>query len=298
LSVAALRERKYRKEKPFALMARDLEVVRSLVDLSEEAEGLLTSTARPIVLIPARADLAGVAPENNELGVMLPYTPLHHLLFAAGAPEALVMTSANRSSEPIAYEDEKTLARLSGIADAFLIGQRPIARRVDDSVARVGAFGPVILRRARGYVPGAIAAIPSERPILALGADLKNTITLVVDGQAFISQHIGDLGHYESLRAFQETIRDLISMYEVGFEELLVVHDSHPEYVSTTQALALGVPQQLAVQHHRAHIASVLAERGAWETRVVGVSFDGTGYGHRLWGRRQHLGRRDFRRER
>jgi hydrogenase maturation protein HypF len=285
-SVAALRGRKYRKEKPFALMAKDFQVARSLVELSPEAEALLMSSARPIVLAPMRANLSGVAPENNELGVMLPYTPLHHLLFAAGAPEVLVMTSANRSSEPIAYEDEEALDRLSGIADAFLIGERPIARRVDDSVARVGGFGPAILRRARGYAPGAVAAIPSERPILAVGADLKNAITLVVDGQAFVSQHIGDLGHYESLRAFQETIQDLISMYEVRPEELLVAHDSHPQYVSTAHALGLGIPQSLAVQHHRAHIASVLAERGAWDTRVVGVSFDGTGYGDDggIWG--------------
>lgn len=285
-SVAALRGRKYRKEKPFALMAKDLQVARSLVELSPEAEALLMSSARPIVLAPMRANLSGVAPENNELGVMLPYTPLHHLLFAAGAPEVLVMTSANRSSEPIAYEDEEALDRLSGIADAFLIGERPIARRVDDSVARVGGFGPAILRRARGYAPGAVAAIPSERPILAVGADLKNAITLVVDGQAFVGQHIGDLGHYESLRAFQETIQDLISMYEVRPEELLVAHDSHPQYVSTAHALGLGIPQSLAVQHHRAHIASVLAERGAWDTRVVGVSFDGTGYGDDggIWG--------------
>jgi hydrogenase maturation protein HypF len=285
-SVAALRGRKYRKEKPFALMAKDLQVARSLVELSPEAEALLMSSARPIVLAPMRANLSGVAPENNELGVMLPYTPLHHLLFAAGAPEVLVMTSANRSSEPIAYEDEEALDRLSGIADAFLIGERPIARRVDDSVARVGGFGPAILRRARGYAPGAVAAIPSERPILAVGADLKNAITLVVDGQAFVSQHIGDLGHYESLRAFQETIQDLISMYEVRPEELLVAHDSHPQYVSTAHALGLGIPQSLAVQHHRAHIASVIAERGAWDTRVVGVSFDGTGYGDDggIWG--------------
>ena len=285
-SVTALRDRKYRKEKPFALMAKDLQVARSLVELSPEAEALLMSSARPIVLAPMRANLSGVAPENNELGVMLPYTPLHHLLFAAGAPEVLVMTSANRSSEPIAYEDEEALDRLSRIADAFLIGERPIARRVDDSVARVGGFGPAILRRARGYAPGAVAAIPSERPILAVGADLKNAITLVVDGQAFVSQHIGDLGHYESLRAFQETIQDLISMYEVRPEELLVAHDSHPQYVSTAHALGLGIPQSLAVQHHRAHIASVLAERGAWDTRVVGVSFDGTGYGDDggIWG--------------
>ncbi len=285
-SVAALRERKYRKEKPFALMARDIEVARSLVELSEGAESLLLSTARPIVLAPARAELAEVAPDNNELGVMLPYTPLHHLLFAAGAPEIIVMTSANRSSEPIAYEDEEAFERLSGIADAFLTGERPIARRVDDSVARIGTFGPVILRRARGYAPGAVATIPSERPILAVGADLKNSITLVVDGQAFVSQHIGDLGHYESLRAFKETIQDLISMYEVRPEELIVVHDSHPEYLSTAYALTLGGRQPVAVQHHRAHIASVLAERGEWETRVVGVSFDGTGYGDdgSIWG--------------
>jgi hydrogenase maturation protein HypF len=297
-AVAALRERKYRKEKPFALMARNLEVARNLVELSSDAERLLTSTARPIVLAtalaPAKAELgrvapevaAGVAPNNNDLGVMLPYTPLHHLLFAAGAPEALVMTSANRSSEPIAYEDHEALDRLAGIADAFLIGERPIARRVDDSVARVGAFGPVILRRARGYAPGAVASIPSERPILAVGADLKNAITLVVDGQAFVSQHIGDLGDYQSRRAFQETIQDLISMYEVRPEELIVVHDAHPQYVSTAHAQALGVLQVLAVQHHRAHVASVLAERGDWETRVVGVSFDGTGYGDdgSIWG--------------
>jgi hydrogenase maturation protein HypF len=285
-AVAALRERKYRKEKPFALMARDLEVARKLVELSEKAETLLISNARPIVLAHAKVELSGVAPENNELGVMLPYTPLHHLLFAAGAPESLVMTSANRSSEPIAYEDEEALDRLAGIADAFLIGQRPIARRVDDSVARVGVFGPAILRRSRGYAPGAVATFPTERPILAVGADLKNTITLVVDGQAFVSQHIGDLGHYQSLRAFHETIQDLIAMYDVRPEELLVVHDSHPQYVSTAHALSLGVPQSLAVQHHRAHIASVLAERGEWETHVVGVSFDGTGYGDdgSIWG--------------
>jgi len=196
------------------------------------------------------------------------------------------MTSANRSSEPIAYQDDDALDRLSEIADGFLIGERPIARRVDDSVARDGVFGPVILRRARSYAPGAIAKIPSERPILAVGADLKNTITLVVDGQAFVSQHIGDLGDYQSLRAFQETIQDLISMYEVRPEELLVVHDAHPQYVSTSHALALTLPRTIAVQHHRAHVASVLAERGEWEKRIVGVSFDGTGYGDdgSIWG--------------
>jgi hydrogenase maturation protein HypF len=289
-AVTALRERKYRKEKPFALMARDLATVNNLVELTAEAEDLLLSSARPIVLAPAKAQPSRldpkVAPDNNELGVMLPYTPMHHLLFAAGAPETLVMTSANRSSEPIAYEDADALDRLSGIADAFLIGDRPIARRVDDSVARVGVFGPVILRRARGYAPGSVATIPSAGPILAVGADLKNTITLVVDGQAFVSQHIGDLGDYQSFRAFEETIRDLLSMYEVRLDELLVVHDAHPQYASTVHALDLGASRVQAVQHHRAHIASVLAERGEWQTRVVGVSFDGTGYGDdgSIWG--------------
>jgi len=285
-AVAKLRERKFRKEKPFAVMAKDLEVARNLMELSHEAETLLTSGSRPIVLAPAKSKLAGIAPDNDELGVMLPYTPLHHLLFAAGAPGAMVMTSANHSNEPIAYEDDEALERLSGIADAFLIGQRPIARRVDDSITRAGAFGPVVLRRSRGYAPGAIAAIPSERPILAVGADLKNTITLVVDGQAFVSQHIGDLEHYQSRHAFQETIQDLISMYEVRPEDLLVAHDSHPQYVSTAHALALGISRTVAVQHHRAHLASVLAERGEWETRVAGVSFDGTGYGDdgNIWG--------------
>ncbi|HEY6769093.1 MAG TPA: carbamoyltransferase HypF [Candidatus Sulfotelmatobacter sp.] len=286
LAVDALRQRKYRKEKPFALMARNLEVARKLVLLTAEAEELLTSVARPIVLASAKIKFGHVAPENHELGVMLPYTPLHHLLLAADAPEALVMTSANRSSEPIAYEDEEAVSSLSEIADAFLIGQRPIARRVDDSVTRVGAFGPAILRRSRGYAPGAVANIPSAHPILAVGADLKNAITLVVDGQAFVSQHLGDLQDYNSLRAFQETVRDLISMYEVRLDELTVAYDVHPQYASTAWALSFDVPHRIALQHHRAHVASVLAERGEWEKCVVGVSFDGTGYGDdgTIWG--------------
>jgi len=285
-AVAALRDRKYRKEKPFALMVKDIDVARTLVDLSAEVESLLISPARPIVLAQAKVELVKVAPENNELGVMLPYTPLHHLLFSMGAPDALVMTSANRSSEPIAYEDDDALQRLAGIADLFLIGQRPIARRVDDSVTRAGAFGPVVLRRARGYAPGAVATLPADGPVLALGADLKNSITLVVDGQAFISQHIGDLDHYESFRAFKETVDDLISMYEVRWDDLLLVHDLHPQYRSTAHAASLRSSKTYAVQHHRAHIASVLAERGEWTKRVVGVSFDGTGYGDdgSIWG--------------
>ena len=285
-ATAALRERKFRKEKPFALMANDLETARNLIQLSPEAEALLTSIARPIVLAPKKLELDGVAPENDELGVMLPYTPLHYLLFVAGAPDVLVMTSANRSSEPIAYEDYDALERLSGIADAFLIGERPIARRIDDSVTRAGVFGPMILRRARGYAPGAVAKLPTKRPVLALGADLKNTITLAVDGQAFVSQHIGDLDHYQSFRAFEETVRDMISMYDVQWEDLLVAHDCHPQYASTSYALNLPSSSKHAVQHHRAHLASVLAERGEWYETVAGISLDGTGYGDdgTIWG--------------
>ena len=290
-SVSALRERKFRKEKPFALMVKDLDTARDLVELSPDAEVLLTSIARPIVLMPVRRDFDGLAPEgiapdNDELGIMLPHTPLHYLLFSAGAPEILVMTSANRSSEPIAYEDDDALRRLSGIADTFLIGERPIARRVDDSVARAGAFGPVVLRRGRGYAPSAVAQLPTSHPILALGADLKNAITLVVDGQAFVSQYIGDLEHYDSFRAFQETIRDLVSMYEVNWDDLLVVHDLHPQCVSSAHAATLCPSQAIPVQHHRAHVASVLAERSEFERRVLGVSFDGTGYGDDggIWG--------------
>jgi hydrogenase maturation protein HypF len=234
----------------------------------------------------AKLELEGVAPGNDELGVMLPYTPLQHLLFAAGAPEVLVMTSANRSSEPIAYDERDAFERLAGVADGFLVGERPIARRVDDSVVRVGAFGPVILRRSRGYAPGAVAALPISRPLLAVGADLKNSVTLVVDGQAFVSQYIGDLDHYQAFQAFQETIRDLVAMYDAGWDDLLVVHDAHPQYLSTSYGVGLPAGAKLAVQHHRAHVASVLAERGEGNKRVLGVSFDGTGYGDdgNIWG--------------
>ncbi len=285
-AVEALRDRKFRKEKPFALMAAKLGIARELVELSKEAEDLMTSAARPIVLAPAKVSLDGVSPGNDDLGVMLPYTPLHHLLFAAGAPGVLVMTSANRSSEPIAYRDEEAEERLAGIADAFLMGERPIARRVDDSIARAGAFGPVILRRARGYAPAAVTAIPLATPILATGADLKNTVTLVVKGQAMVSQHIGDLDQYESLQAFRETIDGLASMYEVPWRETIVAYDAHPQYLSSIHALEISGAASYAIQHHRAHIASVLAERAAWEKRVVGVSFDGTGYGDdgSVWG--------------
>ncbi len=285
-AVEALRARKFRKEKPFAVMVKDLATAHSIALIDTDAAILMQSAARPITLVPARTELQGIAPGNREIGIMLPYAPLHHLLFAAGAPEILVMTSGNRSSEPIAYEDDDAERRLSGIADAFLIGERPIARRVDDSVVRTGIYGPSILRRSRGYALSPVATLPTTRPILAVGADLKNAVTLVVDGQAFVSQHIGDLGHFQSLSAFRETVNDLLSMYRVSRDHLLVVHDAHPQYLSTQHAASFRCAERLSVQHHHAHIASVLAERGEWQQRVLGVCFDGTGYGDdgTIWG--------------
>ncbi len=284
-AVGAMRERKYRKERPFAVMARDLAGARLLVELDPDRERLLTSIERPIVLAVAKCDLAGVAPNNRDLGVMLPYTPVHHLLFASGAPDVLVMTSANRSSEPIAYVDDEALASLSGIADAFLIGERPIARRIDDSIVRLASRARVVLRRARGYAPQAVAVLPKSEPILALGGDLKNALTLVVDGQAFASQHVGDLDYLSARESFAETARDLCAMYEVDPEKLTIAHDMHPGYRSTEFAAPLP-GRHIAVQHHRAHIASVLAEREAWDLPVIGFAFDGTGYGDdgTIWG--------------
>jgi hydrogenase maturation protein HypF len=284
-AVAALRERKYRKERPFAVMVADLATARTLVDLDPQSERLLTSVERPIVLAPARGELAGIAPHNRDLGVMLPYAPLHHLLFAAAAPRALVLTSANRSSEPIAYDDADARAALAGIADAFLVGARPIARRVDDAIVRAAPGGCSVLRHGRGFAPRAVAALPATAPLLALGGDLKNAVTLVVGGQAFASQHIGDLDHLAAADALAATVGDLCAMYAVDPHDLTIVHDLHPGYRSTEFAHTLG-GRTVAVQHHRAHIASVLAERAAWETPVLGFAFDGTGYGDdgTIWG--------------
>lgn len=285
-AVWELRRRKRRGEKPFALMVKDIDTARTLIEVSAEEEELLTSSARPIVLARARRLLPGVAPDNSDLGVMLPYTPLHHLLFHFGAPDVLVMTSANRSSEPIVYQDEDALKSLQRIADAWLIGERPIARRVDDSVVRVSAFGPAVLRRARGYAPLPVAQLPSARPILAVGADLKNTVTLVVNGKAIMSQHLGDLDRYEAYTAFEQTVYDLLSMYDVPLEETIVAHDLHPDYRSTAFAHGLETYKHFGIQHHRAHVASVLAERNALEKQVIGVAFDGTGFGDdgAIWG--------------
>ena len=291
-AVRHLRERKYRKERPFALMARDLDAARELIDLDDEGEVLIASIARPIVLADARVRFEGIAPDNRELGVMLPYAPLHHLLFDAGAPRAIVATSANRSNEPIAFEDDDARTSLRGIADAFLIGERRIARRSDDSVVLSSGGESRTYRFARGYAPAAVARVPATRPILALGADLKNAIALAVDGQVFVSGHIGDLEHLSARQACEAAIADLCATYEVKLSDAIIVHDAHPEYISTVIAKGLGGGTTFAVQHHRAHIASVLAEREAWDAEVIGFAFDGTGYGDdgTIWGGEMFVG--------
>ncbi len=285
-AVTRLRERKFRKEKPFAIMVRDLEQARALAVLNDVHVSTMTGTARPIVLARARASLPAIAPDTDELGIMLPYAPLHELLFHFGSPSPLVLTSANRSSEPIAYSDEDALDRLAGIADGFLIGERPIARRVDDSVVSIRNQQVAMVRRARGYAPGVVARLPTDEPILAVGADLKNTVALVVDGNVIVSQHIGDLGELETDQAFEQTIHDLLRMYDLESSDLIVAHDSHPEYFSTRMAKSLPCRRAVPVQHHRAHIASVLAEHGRFEEPVLGVAWDGTGYGDdgAIWG--------------
>jgi len=292
VAVAALRERKHRHEQPLAVMTAALAEAAQWIELTDIHIHLLTHAARPIVLAPSRKELPGVAPENDSLGIMLPYAPLHHLLFATGAPSPLVMTSANRSHEPIAYRDDDARRRLADIADAMLIGERPIARRVDDSVVTVRAGRPMLVRRSRGFAPGAVCRLPTNEPILALGSDLKNTVALAIAGEVLVSQHLGDLAELEALRACEETVRDLLAMYRLDPREVLVAHDLHPDFASTRLAESLGAGRRLAVQHHHAHIASVAAEHGLLSEPMIGLAFDGTGFapGGAIWGGEVFIG--------
>jgi hydrogenase maturation protein HypF len=288
-AVAALRARKHREDKPFAVLAADLDAARTLCEVDDAAAALLTGRARPIVLlprVPGAAVAAATAPGNRDLGIMLPYTPLHHLLVeAVGRP--MVLTSGNVSDEPIAYRDEDALDRLAGIADAFLTHDRAIHIRTDDSVTRAFRGRPMALRRSRGYVPEPVA-VPGgfRRPVLACGAELKNTFCLAKDRHAFVSHHIGDLENVETLRSFTEGIDHVRRLFDV--DPRVVAYDLHPEYLSTKYALDLNDVDLACVQHHHAHIASCLADNGwpAESGRVIGVAFDGTGYGAdgTLWG--------------
>ncbi|MDP9457211.1 MAG: carbamoyltransferase HypF, partial [Actinomycetota bacterium] len=289
-AVRTLRGRKVRQDKPFALMARDLEQVRELCRVSPEEEALLASPARPIVLLKRREGdgvAEEVAPRQDALGVMLAYTPLHHLLLRdAGIP--LVMTSGNRSDEPIAYRDEEAFELLGDIADYFLVHDRPVHMRCDDSVARVVGGRPYPIRRSRGYAPAPLRlAEDLGRQTLACGGELKNTFCVSKGRHAFLSHHIGDLENYETLRSFREGVEHYCRLFDVRPE--LVAYDLHPEYLSTKYARDLedaGLPA-VGVQHHHAHVASCLADNERpGEERVVGVALDGTGYGTdgAVWG--------------
>ncbi len=289
-AVRTLRGRKVRQDKPFALMARDLEQVRKLCRVGPEEEKLLISPARPIVLLERREDTGiaeEVAPRQKTLGVMLAYTPLHHLLLRdVGIP--LVMTSGNNSDEPVAYRDEEAFEQLGDIADFFLFHDRPIHMRTDDSVMRVVNKETYQIRRSRGYAPAPLRVVESfGQHTLACGGELKNTFCVAKERHVFLSHHIGDLENYETLRSFREGVEHYCRLFDVQPE--LVVYDLHPEYLSTKYARELeeaGFPA-VGVQHHHAHIASCVAdnERPS-EERVIGVALDGTGYGTdgAVWG--------------
>jgi len=285
-AVAALRQRKHREDKPFAVMAADLAAARQLAEIGETAAALLISPARPIVLLPRKpgaAVAAATAPGNRQLGIMLPYTPLHHLLLAAVA-RPIVLTSGNVSDEPIVYRDDQARETLKDIADAFLTHDRAIHVRTDDSVARTFRGRPMLLRRSRGYVPEPLTIRTGfPRPVLACGAELKNTFCLARGRHAFVSHHIGDLENAETLRSFTDGIEHFRRLFDI--DPQVVAHDLHPEYLSTKYALELDGVELHGIQHHHAHIASCLADNGE-EGPVIGVAFDGTGYGTdgSIWG--------------
>ena len=302
-AVGRLRDRKHREEKPFALMAPDPEAARALVRLGEEEARLLESRRRPIVLAERRPDAEvapSVAPGHRDLGVMLPYSPVHHLLLEE-TRSTLVMTSGNVSDEPIAYRDAEALERLAGIADLFLVNDRPVHMRTDDSVVRAVSLPddrrPLVLRRSRGYVPMPLE-LPSVGgvPLLACGAHQKNTFTVARDGRAWVGHHIGDLENYETLRSFREGIDHFEDLFSVRPE--LVAHDLHPEYLSTRYAREERDLPAIGVQHHHAHLAACLAEHGE-QGPALGVIYDGTGYGTdgTIWGGELLVGdRTDFER--
>ncbi len=287
-AIERLRGRKPRRDKPFALMARDLAQVRGMCHLPPGAEAHLTSPEAPILLLPRRPEAAvaaNAAPGNPYLGVMLPYTPLHHLLLRE-LDRPVIATSGNLSDEPICTDEVEALQRLGQVADLFLVHDRPIARHVDDSVAWVVGGGLRLLRRARGYAPLPVTAAHELPAVLAVGAHLKNNVALSLGRQVFISQHIGDLETPEALDAFERVIADFLQLYET--QPAALAHDLHPDYLSTRwaegRAEARGL-SRIPVQHHHAHLAACLLENGA-EGPALAVTWDGTGYGPdgTVWG--------------
>lgn len=279
-AVRMLRERKRRDEKPFAVMVRDLGAAQALAEISVEEAQLLTAPERPIVLVRKRSDATvapEVSPETPLLGLFLPYTPLHHLLLGAvGIP--LVMTSANVSDEPICKDNEEARRRLDGIADALLLHDREIAMRCDDSVVRVIAGTPTLMRRSRGFVPRPfMLEKPVSRPVLACGAHLKNTFCLAAGDTAYFGPHIGDLETLGALEFFEDAIERMQTILSIRPE--VIAHDLHPGYLSTRYALTRKGVDRVGVQHHHAHVVSAIADHGGYDGPVLGVAFDGTGFG-------------------
>jgi hydrogenase maturation protein HypF len=284
-AVSSLRSRKFREDKPFAVMCRNLDEVKEHCEVNEEEEKLLLSVERPVVILRRRGNSPvahAVAPYQDTLGVMLPYSPLHHLLLS-GPLKTLVMTSGNVSDEPISYKNEEAFRRLSKIADYFLFHNREIHMRCDDSVTRIFDGKPYILRRSRGYVPFPIKLSFPLEMILACGGELKNTFCLTRGQYAFMSHHIGDLENLETLTSFEEGIEHFKKLFYI--EPKAVAYDLHPDYLSTQYALSIPDIPRIAVQHHHAHIASAMAENGM-EGDVIGVALDGTGFGldGTIWG--------------
>ncbi len=293
-AVAELRRRKLRVDKPFAIMARDVAAAEEFCYVSDEERGLLDSRERPIVLLRKKPDSPiadAVAPTNHFLGVMLPYTPLHYLLLepAYSFPRALVMTSGNKSEEPIATDNNQAREQLAELADAFLMHDRDIRTRCDDSVVRIASarvpnrpdetIYPI--RRSRGYAPFPVRLPFDAPPILATGSELKNTFCITRDHYAFLSHHIGDMENYETLRSFEDGIAHMERLFRI--EPKIIAHDLHPDYLATRYALERAERESLravGIQHHHAHIAACMVENGlSNNTQVIGIAFDGTGYG-------------------
>ena len=285
-AVALLRQRKRRVEKPFAVMVPDVRAAKEFCELDAASQAALESMQRPIVLLPKRTPSMipdQVAPFNRYLGIFLPYTPLHYLLLAEGGFKALVMTSGNLSEEPIAIDNHEAVMRLRSLADYFLVHNRDILLRCDDSVVRVARGVTRQLRRSRGFVPVPVFLKNEQPSVLAVGGELKNTVCLTKGKHAFLSQHIGDLENVESYSFFHEAVRHLERILEIRPE--IIAYDLHPNYFSTKWALQQSGVPLVGVQHHHAHVASCMAENHL-EGRVIGFALDGTGYGTdgHIWG--------------
>ncbi|MBF0633883.1 MAG: carbamoyltransferase HypF [Nitrospinae bacterium] len=285
-AVLKLRARKRRDEKPFAVMTPDIETLRLFAEVNEREAAILQSRPHPITLVKKLQPyaLGSCAPSNRYLGAMLPYSPLHHLLFNGRPYNALVMTSANLSDEPIVYTEDEAKEKLAGIADYFLIHNRPIHNKADDSIEKVMSHGPVVIRRSRGYTPVPIQLDREYPPTLAVGAELKNAFCLIKGDKAYLSAHMGDLKYESALESFRFGVSRLMEILDIS-NPAVVAHDMHPNYLSTAFAEEFPCERKVAVQHHHAHLVSLMAERHH-TGQAIGVVFDGTGYGldGTIWG--------------